>query len=537
MPRIPDVTQLARVNPNGQAPIAREDTRFAGAGLESLSGVVGDIRQARNNNQLAKARADLLIKKSEIDSAAEKDQDYKTLPQRYESQLSEQLGEIAGQIEDPSVRAEFVTQHRVTVAEGLARARSLAAGQEKDHERAGLQERLDKIRETGVSTGDITAANEAAQALIASTSDMGWMSEQERYKVGQDFKHGIATDRLKTMAPEERLHALKQDWAQNLPTETRTALKRQAEDESRAGRAMTIVDGYMSRGLDYAEAMDAAQRIGDAKLRQEVERRFEYDFGMAEKADVQNKSDLRDKWFGDIALGNARVDDIPTEEWDAMGAGVQGSLLGAQAGAAKGTTVPFNLEHHDKLTQLQKMGERGVPGAGVKIREYFIAHAHEMSDSQQKTWSDISIEGVMGPEAKTGLTDVQAIAAKLPTTADAERRRVLLGYMGEWRQNYIAQHQKNPSDKEREAAIDRAMIEYSTGFWSSKPVYQMTDEEVGNSLARLKGDSPTAFTYAEEYWKRKGVQPTNAQFMETVLKAKDMPAEDLTTGVIDRGAE
>lgn len=523
MARIPDALSIARPVPQGRAPVARMDTQFAGAAMGELAGALGEMGERQSRNQLAKAEADFLITKAEQDNAYEQDDDYSTIPERYEGAMSERLGEIAGNIDDPELRNEFVNKYRVNVAQGTERIKGVAWGKERDFERGSLDDRLNKLRESALQSGDLVMANQAADDLVGSAAELEFVSEQERVAMTTDFKHGLASGRIEMMEPEKRLEALKQPWAKNIPSDTRAKLKREAEKATRAGKAVGIVDSYMSKELDIETGMVEAEKITDPLLRKEVESRFAYDHGMQRKATVEQQSELRDIYFSDVALGKLTVDNIPKDDWEAMGADVQASLISAQGQSARGAKTPFNVVHHDKLMQLKVQADRGVPDAGIKMREYFIANAHGMSETQQKTWSTASIDGLMPLEAESGLSDAQIASAKLPASIDAEARRVLIGEIGEWRENFIERYQKQPTDKDRDDALDRMLMEYATGEFfgirmGTKPVYEMSEEESREAMVLMREDNPEAFANATDYFKDKGVQPTAAEFMEAFAK-------------------
>lgn len=532
---IPDVAKLQRASPSGQARVATIDTRGAGAGLATVGRAFGDYAERRTKVDIAEARADFLTKKAELDGSMDEDTDYSTLTNRYTTALEQTANDAAARISDPAAREMFIQNIRPTLEQSHQQVKNVAWNKEKAAKLDEFTRRSQQLREAGLK-GDLVSATGAQEELINSYVDAGYIPVEKRSQLLQAARVDMATGKLRMMDPRDRMEALKQPWAQNLPSDTRAQLMRESEAAARIEKAQTAVDGYFARHLSPAEARAqiAKDFKNDPEGRAAAESRFDYMNAAYQRDEVQVRSDLKDKWFDDVASGQttwqAIMKDHP-DEWDAMGADVQSTLMSAQRQSVSSTKVPFNLAVHDHLTQLKASLDRGVPGAALAIRKYFIAHAAEMSTEQQKTWSDISIDGVMGPRATTGLSDVQAIAARLPETADANKRRQLLGYMGEWRSRFIEQNGRNPTDEDRKKAIDRALIEYSTGFWSSKPVYQMTPEEATAAKQELKDEHPQESQKAAEYWARKGVQPTDAQFMETVTKIQQLPSTTVPAAV------
>ena len=529
MARIPDTRTIRRI-PSGAMPIATYTPQIPQIG-EMVSGFIAEESDRRSRSQLAKAEADFRIIKAKQDAAYDRDEKYGTITERYGKEMTTGLGSLATSITDPEVRQLFVDKYRPQVETGKIAMDELAWGKEKDFERAGLQERLDALNRGGLESGDIIGTNEAAAALIESAAELDHLTEQERVAQLKVFKDNLAIGRLGTMEPEDRVTALKQPWAKNLPADTRAKLQREAMAAVRENKAVGIVDGYMGKGLDIASGMAEAEGIKDLKLRKEVESRFQYEYGMDQKAEAEQQTDLLDKYFSDVATGGLTVSEIQKEnpeEWEAMGASVQSSLISAQRSSASATKVSFNPVHHDRLMQLKMQADRGVEGAGLKMREYVIANISTMNPKQQETWLNASLDGVFSPEIDDTLTDQQVIASRLPETADASKKRVLLGYMGDWRANFIRRTGKNPTDEDRTKAVDRALIEYDTTWaWGGmKPIYEMTPEEATEALSLMQEGNPAAFGVVEQYFKESGTQPTDAQFMEAFDRIKDMPPEE-----------
>jgi hypothetical protein len=171
--RLPDETALGGIgSPNSGRPIATYDVTGYARGAAAIAGGVADIGKGiqsasrdigsalaleqRKDDQLetARARADFLTKKIELDTSMKDDQDYETFQERYTAKLGEIRAGSAGLISNPRTRELF----DLTISDDVARAASSANLQAnkvwKDRTLADTNERLEGIRQAALKTSD-----------------------------------------------------------------------------------------------------------------------------------------------------------------------------------------------------------------------------------------------------------------------------------------------------------------------------------------------------------------------------------------------
>jgi hypothetical protein len=536
---------IKRIVPAGQKAIATYSTEGVGAPYEAASNLLDEQVDRTTKAQLAKADADMAVALTAKTSEYEKDPDYKTVPDRFNGEIEERFGEIAASIQDAAKREDFINRYRPRIAIAGEKVKGFAWNKEAEFERGETLKRGESLRNAAVVDGDLAGARERYSAVIDSNVELGYIDADKAEKLKMDWINETAVAHIKSLDPEQRLEALKQPQVKdNLRPDVHAELLRKAGEDSREGISQDYAQSVVyDKGMTRAEANAAAYKKfkKDPKTLTAVEKEIAYEFAKRDKADVEARTELKDKWFDKIALGEMTVTDIKAAgEWDAMGANLQSTMISAQRASVTAVKRPFNIEHHDRLMMFKTAAKNGQKvkaesedqstDPGIRMREYFLKHAAELSPEQQKTWSTASIEGIMPDEVESGLTDVQSIAARLPETADASKRRKFLGEMGEWRKKYIKRFGKEPTDDDRDKYIDRSLLEYDAGiFYSQKPVREMDIEEKRIIMTDMRDRDPAAWKEVEKYFKELGYTPAPAEVMQkfTEYEGKVMPAQEV----------
>lgn len=528
MAKIPDVNRLDRSIPTGRAAIATLDIPDAGLVAREGSKLLHNLAERRTKNQLAKADVDMATALVAETNAYDDDPDYSTITERFTGNTKKRLGEIASTIDNGEARNAFVQSYREKLAVQTERMNVVARGKEREFERGELIERSDKLINSGIVSGDVQGTYDRYSELVDSSVDLGWMDADEAAKSRLEFKHRLAKGRIERLEPEKRVEALKQPWAKNnLPADDYSTLLRKAEADTLKGKAQGIVDEFMAEDKPREEILAKIDKKYSLKpdLREEVERRYDYAMAEQRKDVVEARSDLNDKYMNDILKGE-RVDDLISEaDQEAAGGDLMRQFRAAEANTIRGRKVPFSITHQDRMYQLKIASDKGVPGAAVKMREYFLAHVAEMNATQQKAWSEVTIDGLVPPDVESGLTDIQVISSRLPDSSDAEKRRVMLGEMGEWRKKYIDQFGKVPTDDDRDKYIDRQLMEYGVGRWwrTDTPVREMNVEQKKQVLTDMAEDNPDAYQRAAQYFVDQNIMPSPAELMEKINEVKNAP--------------
>jgi len=509
MSRIPDKTAITRKTVHIAPDIARIDLSAAGSGMAAIGRSIGDLEAANTEAQIAKAEADFLIMKTEQESAYDQDEDYETIQERHSGAMNEGLGEFASRIGNPRARSKFVERSRVGIAASEERMAGVAWGKEVDAELAEMQERTDKLKDSGWKGGDqgMIDSHAAAIGMYQAARDQGYITEQERVELTKRFKTDLAIGRLEMMDPADRVQALGQPWADNLPENVKGRLMREATAAQLEDRAVGIVDGYMDdikEGASDDDIISKLRKIDDNKLRKAAEARFKDQNNMRKNAETSTRKDLWDKWYTKIASQEARVEDISEEELLAMGGDVERSLRAAQRQVLTATDVPFSMEHFTAVQGLLMQTSMGVDGASRELVDYIAKNGHEFSQDQAKLYGKYSMQAGFGLLEKNVLKDQTYAFGLLPASSQVEDRRIIVMKAGQWRQWYIDTFKKMPSEDERNVAMNglvKEQLHYKGVFqWGdeTKPIYLMNQEELTQAVTIARED-PEVTAYVDAF--------------------------------------
>lgn len=523
MSKIPDYTSLKRAIPQVSGDI---DTRGIGEtiapGLMAVAGVTADIHRRKQNNQLAKANADMQVALIGESNAYDQDPDYSTFDTRFSGNMEKKLGENAAKIDDPELRNKFIQSFRPKIESSRQAVKGLAWNKERDFEQGELSTRLETLRNSAILSGGISDANEAAQALIQSHTDLGHLNADDAVKFKNSFRDDLSKGYIKAQEPEKRVEMLKEPWAKKyLAPDDFAELRRDAEEQLRIGKAQVQVDEYLSAGLERDDVMAKVEKKYSKKpeLRKEIERRFDYAFAKQEKAIEEDQDQLFEKYFLPVRSGESTVNDIPRADLERMSPAQQNSLFSAQSSSVSKSKVGFNVTAEDQLNGLLRTKQF------QELRKFYRENAGSMSDSQNKAWSKVSIEGVIPPDVKSLFSATASIDAKTPGYAK-ERKAALKEAMNTWYQDYQESTGQIPTDDLINKQTDRMIMEFgTTGWWMGrdiKPMFEMSDDEKTFVLKTAQEEDKQSFDDAGAYFKSQGIQPDHAQFMEayTILRDK-----------------
>jgi hypothetical protein len=214
--RLPDETALGSIgSPNSGRPIATFDTTGYARGAAAIAGGVADLGKGvqvasrdigsaialeqRKDDQLetARARADFLTKKIELDTSMKDDQDYETFQERYNAKLGEIRSGSASLISNPRTRELF----DLAISDDVARAASSANLQAnkvwKDKTLADTNERLEGIRQAALKTNDpeermklIDSGNQLISSLAEKNITTAAAASEAKKKWATDYAVG-----------------------------------------------------------------------------------------------------------------------------------------------------------------------------------------------------------------------------------------------------------------------------------------------------------------------------------------------------------
>ena len=505
MPKIADATSIQRGVPSGKQSVSSYRNQGAGQFEKDMGDLFAQIGDRRDKSSLAKAENDFLLAKAKQDNAYDEDEDYSSIESRWTENVEGSLSEAAASISNPALREEFIARQRVRVEEGRQRMEEVSRKKEYDFERADLSRRLEETVNTGIEGGDFMTAYGSASNLIDTNIAL---SEEQKQELRQKTKVRMATGRLEMLPPEERLGEISK-LEEYLPKDTVAKYRRQAEEALVDDRAQAAVDAVMSSTGDIEERRKLinSQFKTDTKVRDEANRRLDYQNTKEKEAEVELRKNLHEEYFMQVREGSISVTDIPSAEREAMGPAMLNSLYAAQSARVSGKALTSDRQ---VLFDLHRMNSSNDPNVKTQMTEYFIDNADKLSNTDFNNWAKaVSKEGAP-PEVKSMLTAQQTISSKIAqqnaegSSYGKEDERVLLEGLNQWHLEYQQTHDgKVPTDSERDKKIDQLLLEFPTTGWfmgsDAMPLFQMNDSQLGAAMYQAKERNADSFSKATEF--------------------------------------
>lgn len=557
MARIPDVTAIDRRIPTGQSAVAVENVSQAGAGFAVLSDALGSVRadidavqQYREQErervtryETQKAESDLLIQQSRLLQAASEDPDFETVEERTSKGVTDSLGESSMQINDLNARNEFIARNQVRIEDSRARAREIATAKKRDKERAYLNQKRDELREYGIASGDYQGAIGSLSALYEAGEENGHVSAVERQSIVDAAKHDFAKAHIKSIQdPEERIKALKDPLAKNIPADVRLELEQQAHADLRIGKAQNKADDWRARGLSFEQVQVEARKMTDPELREAAERRYDYLKSHDEVTRSNSQSDLYDEI--DLRMDEEVVqtpdgprpysyDDIPKHEKEALSAGHRDNLKRKDAARYAPPTHSNGDAYNALLVAQRNVQETGSDNAKAAFRTLYGQMSGLLSIDDRKMFSKevLTADGFLKPEYKD-LWDADATLTKLirdmkydPATESALRSR-----LNEWYRSYQEVYVgKRPSAQDVTQEMNRLLTEHATKpanylFTEDKRQFEVSQEEWQRMFEFHRQNDPQGMEDTLSYMTENGLPTSHDEVVvryEHVKKLRD----------------
>lgn len=196
---------------------ARVDPAAAGAGAGAFAaaagqaaGLLADVKResdrARRAQELTGASLDASRQLADLEIGLASDTDWRTLPQRFESQ-ARKIGAIAAQaIDDPETRAEFETRYAARMETARVGMLQRALAMQVDDGRAGLDTALtDYSAQAAAAPNGVarTLALDEGLAAIDRAADAGLISRQEQVAQRHEFLVEAEETRLASLPPAQ----------------------------------------------------------------------------------------------------------------------------------------------------------------------------------------------------------------------------------------------------------------------------------------------------------------------------------------------
>ena len=421
MPTIPNVNLKETRISQRQQPIVQLAQDPISDVMQDFAGDLNKMAEVRTQNQTAKARNQFLILKSQQDNAYDDDEEFGTIGQRYDSSMNEGLSLAAQGIESSEAREMFVSDMSVGLEQGRQRMTDLVRIKAKDRELTDINsEMLILLQEGSRPDSDIGFINGAVQERLKAAADRNVIDHVTAGKMGQEFTNNLALDKLTTLSAEDRLEALKEDWVQNLPAVTLGAVKREAEEELRLGKAQTAAYQALTKGLDRNEATQSlyAEFKSDPELYRDAMTQFGVMYQNKRVNESEQAVDLFNNYADGVIDGSQSTAEIIKEnpkDWYAMTPGAQQNLIRWEESKALGKSrTDSDRGVLFKLMSLQRQGANARPD----LERFFMENSSLLNQSDFKAWSEIVIgknEGLLTPQtmlanATRNMTDDRKIS-------------------------------------------------------------------------------------------------------------------------------
>lgn len=474
MPTIPSlerrtVTPSSRVTNIGVADI--------GSVGRELGGAIDRTIDKKNRYELADAKSKFGILMHKQNSAYEQDNEYDTIEQRWDQSVNEGVDEIAAGISDPELRNLFMMEARERTEASRPRINQLAFGKERDVKRNEMNVHLNGLREI-VMGDDPDAARQAivdAQDLYSAAAERGYVDYEESQKTIELWKQDAAVGRLRKIAPEDLVHALKDPLITgNIPSDKLAELKRENDNALLEKQSSSIVDGL---GADFSlsRLYDVSERIENDTLRKKVEARGEAVFKKNRNARLEQAEEFHQKEFVPVLLGEKELD-VNSPEFRELPVNYQTSLI--KATEAKDSPA----KRTDPWVQ-DKMMELYTKQEFTALREFYVDNISKMSASDQAKWSKVSWDGVVPDDWKSKFTVTQRITSALTDAevADVNAKDKVMTIVNDWHEEQIESGVK-VTDKDIQSKIKESIATVELDptaymFKGEKKYYTLTPEE------------------------------------------------------------
>lgn len=519
MATIPSAARLDRALPQDQQQVVQMDTRNADYGLRDLGQAVANAGNTMNkvdlvNRQAAMDDADLemAIALEKEQASYDQDPDYATIVTRADESMIKARDTLAGAV-DPRDRALWERQQDLKIDRARRTLSKVAWVKERDHERGRFETQMDQAREVALTSKDPEALMKFADLQRNRTETMvakGYMTAEEKAAADEKYAEDLAMGRLRMMDPEDRVAALKEPWAKNIPVDQRAVLEREARAEQVKIKAIATVDA-IPPGTSKWEALDIIRnKIKDPRERLAAEDRLRTVTAMQDQAEQERLSDSYREQFNFIREGGT-FDEIPQSKLDELTPAMQANLKASAEQIIKPRTVS------DRATFAQATN-LAASGNVKSLRLLLERNGSNLSETDFKTFTKTVEEGTAPPS----VTLKEVIDGTLPGTKQADLRKTLLLSMNQWQQQWVASTGSMPRQDDIVKEITRRTAELvnekgEDAGWTTfgeKPIHGM---EIGpeqraallDKVTRdeMRGENPGAYDTLEPYMQRQGLNP------------------------------
>jgi hypothetical protein len=516
MATIPDVRGIQRPVTSGEQSVARVGNAGAiGQGMRTVGQGITQLVDANTKYQASRANNAILISKTELDNDDYEGVDYGDIPKQYEEKFKASREEISKGMSNPFARRAFNERADQLQADGMAGASGVARNRELDVERANIQGDLLKLREAGLN-GDLIGTSTAVQDTLDVAVEKGYYTAEQAGKVAESWKNDAAAGKLKMMAPQDRIAALKQPWAKNLPSDVKAELTRQGEAELIKQNATTLAESYIQNGKSRSDALTAIDSIDDIKQREEARNTANTMYDRNERNQDEATNQSYEDFAAAIDVDQASYEDIARDNESA----IRGMTPGQRANLQKISDTRFSPRANSDPDMLIELSAAATSGDWNEYNRLIKDESSRLSSGDRVTYTTKGFQAQLAPAAKSGITDVQAVAGSIAQASitDKTAQSNIILEVGRWRIRETERTGKPPSDTDRDKYIDSLLIKRDAGFWSAETTAFNVDET--GRVANIQRDEPDMFDTLTAYFANRGINPTDKQFLDMYARSR-----------------
>lgn len=444
---------LSQITTDTRKQVYGRDTSTAGLVSAGLAGIAGEIHETQTREEVAKAQFDFQVMKTQEDAKYDADDDELTIEERYSGGIHNALGKASSQITDSAARAAFIDSSRPAIAQGQVKMKALVHKKTGDKQIAYMQNATALVHKGAIEGGDMGNAQIAVTNMWKSLAERGHISQVDAEAQIRESKFKMAHGYLKTMTPHDQIHALKSDWAEEIPLDVRIKLKKEAEAELLGDKALLTAHGWIQEGLTIDEANVELDAITDADEYELTRTRFFQMKNDEESGTQEMQKGLYDQHFAEVFFGDKKIADIPDIEAYSMSDSQLTNLQSAEIRAAKIKAGQFVKSYSDPVI---KANLRGMVARGElqKAKTYFGENYAGLNDADYKYFeTQVNAAAAKDPLNQSMRTLNQTMTTLLNGNGmkhDVGAQTIIWQNLTGRFNEYVLNNQRVPSKKEQE---------------------------------------------------------------------------------------
>lgn len=178
---------------------------------DSIGRDAGALLDQQDQMQYATARSAFLQQKATIENSFAADNDWHTIPQRYNEQMTEAAGTAQSSIENTKYQAHFKTQSADEIANGSSAMIRLARAKQVDAARGSLSNTLETNRLAALSSPEnAPGLIQSTLGAISGARANGFIDDEDAVKIRQGWTQGFGKGWL-TIQPDAKQAELLND--------------------------------------------------------------------------------------------------------------------------------------------------------------------------------------------------------------------------------------------------------------------------------------------------------------------------------------